>query len=40
VYARYVGGALGSRDPAELAPFKAQVDAAAARAESTLEAIA
>jgi aminoglycoside phosphotransferase (APT) family kinase protein len=40
VYARYLGGALGSRDPAELAPFKAQVDAAAARAESTLEAIA
>jgi aminoglycoside phosphotransferase (APT) family kinase protein len=40
VYARYLGGALGSRDPGELAPFKAQVDAAAARAESTLEAIA
>ena len=26
VYARYLGGALGDRDPAELAPFKAQVD--------------
>ncbi len=32
VYARYVGGALGKRDPAELLPFKLQVDAAAARA--------
>jgi aminoglycoside phosphotransferase (APT) family kinase protein len=29
VYARYLGGALGARDPAELAPFKAQVDGAA-----------
>ena len=29
VYARYLGGALGDRDPAELAPFKAQVDGAA-----------
>ena len=27
VYARYVGGALGERDPAELAPFRVQVDA-------------
>lgn len=36
VYARYLGGALGERDPSELAPFKAQVDAAAARAEQTL----
>ncbi len=26
VYARYLGGALGDRDPAELAPFAAQVD--------------
>ena len=40
VYARYLGGALGTRDPTELEPFKQQVDAAAARAESTLEAIA
>ena len=29
VYARYLGGALGDRDPAELAPFKAQVDGGA-----------
>ena len=34
VYARYLGGALGDRDPAELAPFKAQVDAAAADGRS------
>jgi len=33
VYARYVGGALGERDHAELAPFVTQVDAAAERAE-------
>ena len=39
VYARYLGGALGRRDPAELAPFAEQVDAAAAQAESMLEAI-
>ena len=26
VYARYLGGALGDRDPAELAPFKEQVE--------------
>jgi aminoglycoside phosphotransferase (APT) family kinase protein len=32
VYARYLGGALGHRDPAELAPFKLQVESAAARA--------
>ncbi|MGB1724597.1 MAG: phosphotransferase family protein, partial [Ilumatobacteraceae bacterium] len=32
VYARYLGGALGSRDPAELEPFRQQVDAAAQRA--------
>jgi aminoglycoside phosphotransferase (APT) family kinase protein len=37
VYARYVGGALGQRDPAELEPFKEQVDAAASNAERTLE---
>ena len=32
VYARYLGGALGERDEAELAPFKRQVEAAAAMA--------
>jgi aminoglycoside phosphotransferase (APT) family kinase protein len=32
VYARYLGGALGKRDPAELLPFKLQVDAAAVKA--------
>jgi aminoglycoside phosphotransferase (APT) family kinase protein len=39
VYARYLGGALGSRNAEQLEPFKQQVDAAAARAESALEAI-
>ena len=37
VYARYVGGALGVRDAAELEPFKQQVDAAAAAALAALE---
>ena len=37
VYARYLGGALGRRDPAELLPFKQQVDTAAARAAEVLE---
>jgi len=37
VYARYVGGALGARDAAELEPFKLQVDAAASAAEQMLE---
>jgi aminoglycoside phosphotransferase (APT) family kinase protein len=37
VYARYVGGALGARDPADLAPFAAQVDAAATTAAAHLE---
>ncbi len=37
VYARYLGGALGARDAAELEPFKLQVDAAAASAEQNLE---
>ena len=37
VYARYVGGALGVRDPAELQVFKDQVDAAAAMAARRLE---
>ena len=31
VYARYLGGALGERDPAELAPFKLQVERGRAR---------
>ena len=37
VYARYLGGALGVRDAAELEPFKLQVDGAAAAAEQMLE---
>ena len=37
VYARYLGGALGVRDAAELNPFKLQVEAAAAAAEQMLE---
>ncbi|MEX2626482.1 MAG: phosphotransferase family protein [Ilumatobacteraceae bacterium] len=37
VYARYLGGALGQRDRGELEPFAAQVEAAAHRAEATLE---
>jgi aminoglycoside phosphotransferase (APT) family kinase protein len=36
VYARYLGGALGDRDPAELEPFARQVETAAARAEATI----
>ncbi len=36
VYARYLGGALGERNAAELEPFKMQVDAAAAHAETLL----
>jgi aminoglycoside phosphotransferase (APT) family kinase protein len=36
VYARYLGGALGDRDPAELREFKDQVDAAARMAEETV----
>jgi aminoglycoside phosphotransferase (APT) family kinase protein len=39
VYYRYVGGALGSRDPAELEPFIVQIDSAAARAAECLEAM-
>lgn len=39
VYYRYVGGALGSRDPAELEPFNVQIDSAAARAAECLEAL-
>ncbi len=37
VYARYLDGALGLRDAAELEPFKLQVDGAAAQALETLE---
>ncbi len=37
VYSRYLGGALGVRDAAELEPFKLQVDAAAASALAQLE---
>jgi aminoglycoside phosphotransferase (APT) family kinase protein len=37
VYARYLGGALGQRDPAELLPFALQVEAAAAQARLVLE---
>jgi aminoglycoside phosphotransferase (APT) family kinase protein len=37
VYARYLGGALGARDSAELEPFKLQVEGAAAQAEAMLE---
>ena len=36
VYARYLGGALGTRDPSELLPFKQQVESAAASAVSAL----
>ena len=39
VYARYLGGALGQRDAAELEPFKLQVDGAAVKALDALEAI-
>lgn len=38
VYARYLGGALGQRDPAELEVFKMQVDRAAESALDLLEA--
>ena len=37
VYARYLGGALGDKDPAELEPFRLQVDGAAQKAAQTLE---
>jgi len=36
VYARYLGGALGTRDPAELEPFRIQVDASAHKAAELL----
>jgi aminoglycoside phosphotransferase (APT) family kinase protein len=37
VYARYLGGALGQRDAAELEPFKLQVEGAAASALAMLD---
>ncbi len=37
VYARYLGGALGERDRAEIEPFKLQVEGAAAMAERYVE---
>ncbi len=37
VYSRYLGGALGERDPLELLPFKLQVEGAAAKAAEALE---
>jgi len=39
VYARYLGGALGLRDPAELEPFRLQVEGAADMALTTLESL-
>jgi aminoglycoside phosphotransferase (APT) family kinase protein len=36
VYSRYLAGAMGTRDRAELEPFRQQVEAAAATAESLL----
>jgi aminoglycoside phosphotransferase (APT) family kinase protein len=39
VYARYLGGALGARDRSELAPFAAQVDAAATKAAEHVESV-
>ena len=36
VYSRYLGGALGVRDPDELLPFKLQVEGAAATAADAL----
>ena len=37
VYARYLGGALGQKDPAELEPFRIQVEGAAQKAAAALE---
>jgi aminoglycoside phosphotransferase (APT) family kinase protein len=39
VYARYLGGALGERDAAELEPFRLQVEGAAAKALDALQAL-
>jgi aminoglycoside phosphotransferase (APT) family kinase protein len=37
VYARYLGGAMGQKDPAELEPFRLQVEGASQKAVATLE---
>jgi aminoglycoside phosphotransferase (APT) family kinase protein len=37
VYARYLGGAMGAKDPAELEPFRLQVEGASQKAAPTLE---
>jgi aminoglycoside phosphotransferase (APT) family kinase protein len=37
VYARYLGGAMGQKDPAELEPFRLQVEGASQKAATTLE---
>ena len=37
VYSRYLGGALGDRNPLELLPFKVQVEGAAGKASLALE---
>jgi hypothetical protein len=37
VYARYLGGAMGQKDPAELEPFRLQVEGASQKAAETLE---
>lgn len=37
VYARYLGGAMGTKDPAELEPFRLQVEGASQKAAATLE---
>ena len=39
VYYRYLGGALGSRDPTDIEAFSVQIDGAAARAAECLEAL-
>jgi aminoglycoside phosphotransferase (APT) family kinase protein len=39
VYSRYLGGALGDRDRAEIEPFKLQVESAAAMAERYVESL-
>jgi len=39
VYSRYLGGALGEKDAAELEPFKLQVEAAATNAERSLDSL-
>ena len=39
VYARYLGGALGEKDPAELEPFRLQVEGAGQKAAALLESL-